>query len=161
KRLVIVLFICFCIVLTGCSGNKKDYAEDLQTVTSVILGNSAEVEDILNQYAKVWRFTIKSRVAIEVSNMMSQSGLDKEHMEKHITVNTLGNIPDDFSMNIDSMSSYFEDTGILDEIRDTAKEVKEEVSKLNNPPTEYEKAYDELLDLYTYSEEYTSMALKP
>ena len=32
---------------------------------------------------------------------------------------------------------------------------------MNNPPKGYEKVYDELLDMYTFSEEYLEMALNP
>ena len=76
-------------------------------------------------------------------------------------INAAGNLSNDFSTNIYSLQTYYEGTGKLDEIRNETEKIKNKVSELNNPPPNYEKAYDELLDMYTFYEEFKEMALEP
>lgn len=155
-------FIIIVLFLVGC-GNKaaEEYKTSIQEVADNILENSSKAESILNQYASVWSYSIESKGAIPVENMAAKTGFEQSDIEEHFEINSIGNIPDDFSSNIHSMISYYTSNGDLAEIEEASKEIKEKINELNNPPTEYEKAYDEVLDMYTYSEEYIGLALNP
>lgn len=162
KKLIPTLFLLIFILLTGCSGkNTTEYKSEVQNVADKILENSAEVEKILDQYSSVWDFSIKSNGAILVEEMAVKTGLDLATVKKYFTINAAGNIPNDFSLNVFALKSYFEDSGELNKLKETADEIKETISKLNDPPKGFEKVYDELLDMYTYAEEFLEMALNP
>lgn len=162
KKIFYVLFLSFILVtLVGCGNNSAEYQSDLNGVADKILENSADIEEILNAYSSIWSYSIESKGAIPVDSMMAKTGLDKDTVEKHFVINNAGNIPDDFSTNIHSLNLYYTETGALGEIEQVSDEIKEKINGLNNPSDEYEKAYDEVLDMYTYSEEYIEMALNP
>lgn len=158
KKILIVLLSA--LFLVAC-GNAEEYGEELQSTADELLDNAAEVEEMLNQYSNVWSYSIKSRGAIPVSDMATQTGLEEDVITEYFQVNQIGNIPDDFTLNILSLNLYFESTGRLEEIEQSSAEMKNKINELNDPPSGYEKAYDELLDLFTYTEEYIEMALNP
>ena len=161
KKVLLLLFICLSIILIGCNSNASKYGEDLQSVSDEILETASGVEDMLNQYSSVWSFSIQSRGAITVSDMMTQTGLDEDSITEYFQINSAGNIPDDFSTNVHSLNSYFEGTGQIEEMKNSSDDIKSKVSDLNNAPSDYEKAYDELLDMHSYFEEFIEMALNP
>lgn len=161
KKVLITLFVC-ALFLTGCnSSNKSEYGNDLKNVAVEILENSAKAEELLNGYSKIWRFSIESGSAISVSDVALEIGLDEDDIRKYFELNNAGNVPGDFSINVGSMQQYYRATGRLDEIEEASDDIKSKVSKLNNPPSEYEKAFDEVLDMHIYSEEYIGMAIEP
>src|SRR5690625_4539979 len=112
-----------------------------------MLNTASEAEAMLNDYSSVWSHTIESGGAIPV--------------EEHFIINSMGNIPDDFSTNIHSLNDYFEATGDLDDIRNSKDNIKNKITELNEPPKDFEKAYDEALNMYNYFMEYVDMALSP
>src|SRR5699024_7258880 len=89
------------------------------------------------------------------------TGLSENSVEEIFEINSFGNVSNDFSTNIHSLKSRFEENGTIDEIKDDLENVKGQVSELNDPPKGYDKAYDELLELYDLSEAYAEMALDP
>lgn len=163
KRFFVLLIILFSLfIVVGCSGKKTaEYKEKLEDVTEKMYKNSSEVAELLDQYSEVWSYSIESRGAIPVEVMSLVTGLDIDSVEEHFSINSAGNISDDFSSNIHSLNSYYESIGVLGEIKDTSDEIKEIVSELKNPPSEFEKVYDEVLDMYNLTEEYVDMALDP
>lgn len=156
-----ILLLVVTFLFAGCGANTEEYKEDLQRTADEMLESAAQVERTLNQYSGIWNFSIKSKGAIPVNSMMIETGLEEDEIREYFEINAAGNIPDDFSTNLYSLNSYLEGTGKLDEIRDMSEDIKGKISDLNNPPPDYEKAYDELLDMYTYFEEFTEMALDP
>jgi len=156
-----LISIAFFFILVGCGNADAEYNESVQSLSSQILENSTKAEEITNEYSRIWRHSIESRVAIPIPEVEQVTGLDEEIIREHFVINTADNVPEEFSLNVHSLNSYFESTGDLDDLRETAEEIKEEVSNLNNPPEDFEQVYDELLDMFTYSEEYVSLALSP
>lgn len=163
RRLFVLLITISLFVLVGCNSSSaaKSYGPDLKEVADMMLENAAEAEDVLNKYIDVWRFSIENRSAIPVDAMVNETGFSHDVIEKYFHINAAGNIPNDFSLNVHSLVDYYKDTGKLEEIENTAKEIKSKISELNNPPDEFKKAYDEALDMYSFSEEYVEMALNP
>jgi hypothetical protein len=161
KKLILLLSV-ITFALMGCGDEQSaEYRSNLQSLADDMLENAAEAENVLNQYAAVWSHSIQSSAAIPVSEMVSVTGMDEDAVMDSFQINSAGNIPNDFSMNVNSMALHFESTGKLQEIEQSAEEISKQINELNNPPEEYEKAYDELLDMYTYTEEYTEMAISP
>lgn len=148
-------------ILVGCNSQGAQYKEDLQTVADEMLDNATKTEAILDQYAVVWDHSIKSKGAIPVAEMTALTGFEQSDVEEYFEINTAGNIPEDFSTNIHSLNAYYEDSGELEDIRNAADSIKSKMAELNDPPGEFEKAYDEVLNMYNYTEEYIEMALNP
>ena len=163
KKLLYAFLLFFSlIVLTGCNDETTaEYRTDLQSVADDLLANAAEAEDVLNQYAHIWKFSIESGTAIGVKDMANEIGLDEEVIREHFQLNSIGNVPGDFSINVNSLKGYFQSIGILDEIEQTSEDIKKKINELNNPPKGYEEVYDEVLDMYILVEEYTELALNP
>lgn len=163
KKVLTVLFLSVVLfALTGCGGKKTaEYKNDLQSVADKMLDNSAKAEEILNQYSTVWDHSIKSRSAIPIEEMSAVTGFEQDVIKEHFEINNAGNIPNDFSTNIHSLNSYYEGTGQLKEIKNASDDIKSKISELNDPPEDYKKVYDEVLDMYNLSEEYIEMALNP
>ena len=161
KSLFALLILMITLIISGCGKNKAEYGEDLRNVADKILENSTKAEDILNQYANIWRYSIESKGSIKFPEMAEKIGLSETDVRNHFPEDITGNILPDFSINVSALNSYFKEAGKLEEIEKTSKEIKTQVSDLKEPPSEHEKAYDELLDLYTYEEEYIEMALNP
>ena len=159
KILVLVLLM---LLLTGCSSkDAKEYGENLKTIADEILENSADAEELLNGYSKIWSFSIESGSAISVENVSAEMALDEDVIRGYFELNSIGNVPGDFSSNVNSLNSYYRASGKLDKVEKLSTEIKNKISDLNNPPSDYEKAFDEVLDMYAYSQEYTEMALNP
>ncbi len=162
KKGIALLLLASFLALVGCNNKEGEaYKKDLQDVADKMLDNAAEVEVILDQYATVWDRSIKSKGAIPVEEMSTVTGFEQDVVEEYFEINAAGNIPKDFSTNIHSLNSYYDGTGKLKEIQDASDDVKTKINELNKPPEGYKKVYDELLDMYTYTEEYLEMALNP
>ncbi|WP_339148358.1 hypothetical protein [Sutcliffiella sp. BMC8] len=153
--------ICLLVLVACTNQNTEEYKSNLQSVAEEMLNNTTKAETILSEYSNVWKFSIDSGTAIGVNDMATKTGLDEEIIREHFEINSIGNVSGDFSSNVNSLKSYYKAIGKLDEIEATSKEIKSKINELNNPPEEYEKVYDEVLEMFTYSEEYIEMALNP
>lgn len=163
KRVLTVLFLSVILfTLAGCDSKKTaEYRTDLQNVAGAMLDNASKAEEIVEYYAIVWNHSIKSRGAIPVEEMSTVTGIEQDVIQEYFEINNAGNIPNDFSINIHSLNAYYEGTGQLEEIKNTSDDIKNKISELNEPPKEYKKVYDEVLDMYNLSEKYIEMALNP
>lgn len=161
KKLLFLIIVSL-IVLAGCNSEETtSYRSDLQSVADKMLENGTTVETLLDQYSKVWSYSIESKGAIPVQDMMALTGFSEDKVRDHFEINGAGNITDDFSTNIHSLNLYYDSIGSLEEIEEASKDIKSKITELNESPEGYEKVYDEILDMYTYSEEYIEMALNP
>jgi len=168
KKILIAMALSL-FILAGCSNSEKvaEYRSDLQTVTDEMLNNASAAEELLNQYATVWSYSIESRGGITVEDMAKETGLSDRIVFEHFTdsdyeVVHLGErITGGWQGNIQSLKNYYSASGKLDEIEELSSEIKSSIKDLNNPPEGYEKAYDEVLELYTLAGEYTQMAINP
>ncbi|MGY3717070.1 hypothetical protein ACWE42_16275 [Sutcliffiella cohnii] len=157
--ILMTLLICF---LAGCSEGKTDaYNSDLRSVADNMLNNASEVEKVLVMYSTVWSYSIENRSPIPVQQMAEKIGVDRDVILEHFVINSAGNVPNDFSTNIHSIKSYYESTGVLGNIKEKSDDIKSKISELNNPPKDFENVYDEILDMYTLTEEFLEMALNP
>lgn len=159
KKVVSLLFVV--LILSACGKNAEEYKGELQDVVDRMLENTADAEEIVNSYSDVWRHSIESRGAIPVAEMAETTGLEQDVIQEYFVINPAGNIPDDFSLNVQSLNSYYQESGDLERIKEASDEIQSKINELNNPPAEFEKVYDEVLDMYTYAEQYIEMALNP
>lgn len=158
-------FIIFSLILgatTACgSEDNSEYKESVEEVMDEMLENAARAERVLNKYSDVWSFSIESGSPVSVESMALTTGLDVEDVNEYFIINNAGNVTNDFSSNIHSMVAYYEDTGEISKISTSSNSIKDAISELNNPPEEFEKIYDEILNMYDLVREFTSLAENP
>jgi len=159
KKLVISI-VSVLFILVGC-GNDAQYGEDIQLLADDIIENSERSETVLQGYSDIWNLSIQSRSAIGIDDVIGVTGLEESTVREYFAVNVADNVPGDFNLNIASLNSYYQANGMLDEIEETSDGIQERITELNDSPADYEEAYDELLNLYTYSEEYAELTLNP
>lgn len=162
KKIITILVIVSLLTLAGCGGKKTaEYRAGLQNVADEISKNASEVEVILDKYSTVWSYSIENRSPVAINSMAEAVSLEEDMIVKYFEINSANNVTNDFSSNIHSLKAYYEGVGQIELIKKTSDSIKSKIVDLNNPPTEYEKAYNEVLDMYSSSEEYIEMALNP
>ena len=159
KRLIGLIILL--VALVGCSDDSAEYKQNLKSAVDDVMKNTGEIEDVVEDYAFIWSLSIENSSPIPVWEMAVHTGLDEDEVESIFEINNAGNVTNDFSSNIHSLKSRFEENGTIEEIKNSIKDVKDQVSELNDPPKGYDKVYDELLELYDLSETYAEMALDP
>lgn len=161
KKVLFLLFVSL-VILVGCESAKAtEYRENAEDVTKKIRDNASLVETILDDYSFIWNFSIENRSPISVEAMTYATGLEEDTIREYFEINVAGNVPNDFTSNVNSLNSYYQSIGAIGDVEEAAKEIKSIITELSEPPKDYGKVYDDLLDLYNLSEEYTDMALNP
>lgn len=160
KKVLFALLLVF-FVLSACGNKKEEYKNNLQSSVDKMIETSIEAEGLIDNYAKVWNYTIKSKGAIPVASMAFTAGISEDDVKEHFPLNRANNIDKDFSTNINSLKSYYEDDGVIGELEKSLGEIKELISELKNPPEEFKEVYNETLDLYNLSDEFIRMAINP
>ncbi len=155
----IFILIVTLIMLSGCGINAEEYEADLKDAADQMLEESEQVLSILDQYTSIWSFSIENRSAIGVNEVASFTGLSEDEVKEYFEINSMGNVTNDFSSNVHSVKGYFDDQ--IDGLEKNAKNIKEKVSELKDTPKDYEKSYDELLDLYDLYEKNNEMMHSP
>src|SRR5699024_505055 len=86
KRVLIFMALLI-LVLVGCSNSEKvaEYRSDLDDTVGDILDNGAMAEELLNQYATVWSYSIESRGVITVEDMANATGLSDRTVFEYFT----------------------------------------------------------------------------
>jgi predicted outer membrane protein len=159
KHIFIILSLI--LLLAACGNKDEEYKADTQGVADEILENSAKVENILNEYSSIWKFSIENSSAIPVDEMAAHTGFSQEEVKEVFLINAAGNVPNDFSTNVHYLKMHYEGNGEIDEITKKSDDIKKRVSDLNDHPKGYDKAYEEILDMFDLSEKYIEMALNP
>lgn len=159
KRLIGIITLL--VLLSACGSKAEEYKQSMESVLEDIENSQEAVDDVVSDYASIWSFSIENSSAIPVDAMAEYTGLSHDEVVNIFGVNAAGNVSNDFSDNIHSLINRFEEIGIMDDIKNDIEKIKEQVSDLKEPPKRYEKAYDELLELYDLSSLYTEMAINP
>lgn len=168
KLYLLFITLLFTVVLVACGNNEEEklqYGSDLLDVTEKILENASNVEELLDQYANVWRYSIETTGGIKVEDLVQRTGLEETTVvEYFVEPNFTGSydtIYAGWESIVRSMHYYYSDTGKLDDLNDLSEEIQSEIQALNNPPEEFKQVYDEVIELYTLGEEYIQMAINP
>ena len=124
----------------------EQYKANLVEAVQLMWSGAAKSEECLNLTLQVW------------INSIYKS--DDEETDKY-TKTSSGSFYDDFNDSLKALFADQEFSDKLSEISDNQSQVVKVMAKLQNPPEEWEKAYDELEDLYDIYVEFTAMALNP
>lgn len=157
KKSVAVIIIVVAILLVGTGGGywyyidqqKKEaikqealieeYKSNLASAVLRMMAFSLISENVCNLYSTVWKLSIESRSSITVNGKRAY----------------------DFNEAILYQREELQDKNILSAIKENTDEVDTLMRKLNNPPIEYQKSYDYLVELYGLYTQYAEQANAP
>jgi len=176
KKILLILFA-ISIVLVGCgdketkvaSGNeaeeqpKINYGEELSGLVLEVVSNTSIAEEMTNVYAYLWSNTIEYNGWFPIREIANILGTDKDLLNDYFGND--GTSPNyfrgDFNEAILQLGRYYVQHGKVDDLNEGSDKIESKIKELNNPPEEYEKVYDEIIELYTMEEEYVQMAISP
>lgn len=143
--LALVALIAFGIHTLYSSQRSADYRKNIDIVLKEMLSSGAEAEDLMNLTAKVWYNTI----------------YEKRDSETDIYTRKNGYWESDFNTSLAYLYTDSDTEITIDSIKLSQASVKSIMKKLQNPPKEYEKAYDTLSELYSTYQRITALAISP
>ncbi len=124
----------------------EQYKANLVEAVQLMWSGAAKSEECLNLTLQVWHNSIYKS--------------DDEETNKY-TKTSSGSFYDDFNDSLKALFADQEFSDKLSEISENQSQVVKVMAKLQNPPEDWKKAYDELEDLYDIYVEFTAMALNP
>ena len=129
------------------NGNKKnEYYSNLETATMLMLSGAADAETACNLIKSVWYNTIYEEYDSET--------------DKYTRSNGFG-FNDDFNDSLQALFSDQEFENIITNIESNQNSVAGYMKNLQNPPEEYEEAYQTVKILYDSYLELTNLAVNP
>ncbi len=123
----------------------EDYALNIQAVKMEMISSGADAEKIMNLTYKVWLNAIYRNEDFETDQYTREFGV----------------WVDDFNV---ALNNLYQDETIKKDIRvieSSRKRVTELMKLLQDPPPEYERSYETLIDLYTAYRSLTELAINP
>ena len=161
KMIVVVMFLCLIICSVGIYGSHKknelikkqsaetesvreynSYIDSLNTVYANSLKGASDAEEVCVLVHNVWGDSIYSNYS-------------DEETSKYVSGTN------DFNEAIDKVYEDAEIQKTINSIQDSQESIGKHMQKLQNCPTDLEKAYDLALDTYTAFETLAELALQP
>lgn len=152
KAVIVVAILLAAMAIIGILGfgaikaaEKKQYYNNMETVTYMMLDGAADAETAGNLIKSVWYNAIFEE---------RDSSTDKYTMQN-------GRFVDDFN---DALSNLFSDAAFIEnisKIEDNQSQVTALMKELRNPPKEYEEAYSVLKTYYDNYLRMTKMVISP
>jgi hypothetical protein len=99
----------------------------------------------------------------ETQQLMFESSEDSEYMVSEYSSewSTAIDIDYDFDLALQDQYNEFEDEGDIDNIEDYRDEVKARMVELQDPPSKFEAAHAELLEMYGSYKTYSELSMVP
>ncbi|MCP3029650.1 hypothetical protein [Halobacillus sp. A5] len=171
KHIFMFVFIFSTLLLVACSDvgtgaeaedTELNYHEELTQVAEDIISNSTRAEEMVNTYSYMWSSAIKNNLYIsDVTERLDISESQAKDYFETTGFGTTNVIADDFNKVISGLGEYYSSNGQIEEIESSSESIQTKIKELNTPPADYEKVYDKVVELYTMSEEYKELAIKP
>lgn len=168
-----LLLLLITIMLIGCgtkaSKSKSDYIEDLQEVKSELINVNVKAEKMLHLYSKMWSIRAKGEL-VTVDLVERETGVPASELSNYFEItigysdtieSTVDSITGEPSDVVRGLQKLYLDHGQFNELEVALSDVKTKVQSLNNPPDEYEKIFDKLLEMYSLTEEMAGLAMSP
>ena len=146
--ILIIVALIICLIIKNNESKKiiADYSNNLESATTMMLYGASEAESAGNLIKSVWYNTIYEEW---------DSTTDKYTRSKGHGFNS------DFN---DSLDALFSDSDFLSKISDiksNQETVANLMKKLQNPPEEYEEAYQAIKEFYDAYLDLTTLAISP
>jgi|GEM_PF-2481364 len=150
---MLIFFLIIGLIIFNAVGEKNVYNEyhsNFYSASKMMLLGGADSEEVTRMTYNVWRNTIYKERDKET---------DPYALEK--TSSVMATFNSDFNT---SIRSYFNDTETIKKvtgIKSNQIVVKMIIEKLQNPPEDYTRAYDTIINLYKVYNTLTDMAINP
>lgn len=125
---------------------RNEYVSNLNGVSIAMFVGASDAESLCNLTYNVWNNSI-----LEESNSETDE----------YTKNQRGVFYDDFNLAIADLFDSAPTVKAVADIKKNQESVSELIKKLNNPPEEFEKQYETLIDLYSAYQKLTNLAISP
>lgn len=116
----------------------EEYEADIELVADKIISSGSVAEDMINNYSSVWHDAIYEDFY----------QIDGEYVS-------------DFNEAIQIQYAKHSTEGLNKVIEDDLENIKSDIKDLNDPPEEFEDAYEALLNLYKSYSSFANLALTP
>ncbi len=150
KKLIIVAICVIAVVLfvnyLNKLANVKVYAENMDTVMEEMYASAIIAEEVIDLTHKVWSNSIYEKYDPDTDAYTLTSG---------------GWFKDDFNDALTSMMSDMTILGKVAKVAEAQENIMLKMKQLQNPPKEYEKIYDAMLDLHSKYQSLTDLAVSP
>jgi hypothetical protein len=146
---------------------KAKYQSDMKKLVFDMIGQSARAERIIKTYSNVWDKAIEESIKLEAMSQLlniQRNTLKKFLSQNEISYNMVTTevvYKGDFSKALIITKLYFHANGKIDTLETSKAEISQRISELNNPPNEYQKAYEVSFQMYSAYDEYVSLAIEP
>ncbi|WP_028401049.1 hypothetical protein [Ectobacillus panaciterrae] len=133
--LLFIVIVVSVVSINNAKHEKEEYSKQMNSAVTTMLESGTKAEKIGNQYAEAWSKAI--------------SGVYVLNGERY----------SDFNNAISAVSKY--NKSYISEIWVSEEEVDATMKKLQNPPKEFEDAYNELTELYKVYKKYVDLCTTP
>lgn len=144
---------------------KENYDSNLRNVVLEMLETTVLAEKMIAGYSEIWSAAIDSNygIYINVGTSLGVSYTNKKlGDEKDYYLNrSRGEYASDFNEAIDIVRKQFKEFGGMDDLIGKRRDIDKKMQSLNNPPKEYQIAYEIAFQMYGYFNEYVSLAESP
>lgn len=162
SKVRVLYFLLLILILSACNNSKDiaNYKRNLERAADQIVTETEKASDMLDKYSLIWEYSIeRKRELTAVAQVASVTGLSERKIREHFEVNDHDIVSMDFSKNVHSMMSHLNNRIEISKRR--AENTKEKVSNLSDPVKGFDKAYEELLDMYDLYEKHHEMLINP
>ncbi|WP_102348431.1 zinc-ribbon domain-containing protein [Bacillus sp. Marseille-P3661] len=122
-----------------------EYAENVDLLLIEMVASGAQAESLLNLTAKVWVNTI----------------YEEEDFKTDQYTKKYGYFEDDFNVSLARLFADENTKKTIESIETSQDNVADLMKKLQNPPEDYQKAYETLSELYSVYQGVTDLAINP
>lgn len=146
---------------------KAEYESNMTNLVYDMISQSADAESIINTYSSVWNKAIEEAITIETMSHLLNIQMDhlinffSENDIKFNLATTEVARKGDFDKVLLITKVYFQNDNKLDTLETSRMEITQRIRKMNNPPEEYQKAYEATFQMYSAYDEYVSLAIEP
>lgn len=165
----------FCLLLLfGCGSEETqgakeeglteaEYGQKLEQISTDIINSGTTAEEMLNTYSQLWSTAIERDITKE--DLKTVLDLSVSDMEEYFNYDFYSQLPvatrGDFNTVIIGTENFYNGTGKVEELQSASSNIESNLKELNNPPEQFQKVYDETLELYANYKEFVSLAESP
>lgn len=146
---------------------KEQYSSDLNDLVYDIISISADAESMINIYIKMWEGVVSSPLDInmissifkipsdELIGFLKENNLQYKFSDGQVVAKG------DINHAIYVTNVYFENANKIKMLENGKSDASIKIRELNNPPNEYEKAYEVAFQIYNLYDQHISLAIEP
>ncbi|MGP4060026.1 hypothetical protein [Halobacillus sp. H74] len=142
---------------------EAEYGAKLEQISTDIINSGATAEEMLNTYSQLWSIAIERDITKD--DLKTVLNISVNDMEEYFNYDFYDPLPvstkGDFDTVIIGTENFYNGTGKVEELQSGSSNIESDLKELNDPPEQFQKVYDETLELYGNYKEFVSLAESP